>query len=121
MLASEERMKKVKDTCTHYYDIVNFQFNETDLLTRSLIMEYKAKLDNIESDDLGKTNEIKVIDNVLNSYLSDSYFNRYVKENIDIELTEEAIVGHDLIRIIVKLYQDFRKNKEEALERTAWL
>jgi len=123
-MAVDEKTKEVLNTCSYYEEIVNHQFKEGDILTKHLISIYSTEIFNVSSKDLGKTNQLKVIDIVMHEYLTDIKFNRYVKENIsfeDVELEESSLVEHDLLAILIKLYNRYRKRKEEELEQTFWL
>jgi hypothetical protein len=120
----ETKTRAVLDTCSYYESIVNYKFKESDILTKHLISSYTTQIFDVDSKDLGKTNQLKVIDIVMHEYISDSKFFRYVKENIsfeDVELDESSLVEHDLIMILIKLYNNYRKKKEDEIEQTAWI
>ena len=123
-MALDSRTKEVLSICKHYESIISYQFKEGDILTKHLINVYRTEIFNIDSNDLGKHNQLKVIDIVMYEYTSNSKFMRYVKENLsfeDVELEESSLVEHDLLAILIKMYSKYRKQKEEAKEHTLWL
>lgn len=123
-MALEIKTKEVLATCSYYEDIVNYKFKESDILTKYLISSYTTEIFDIDSKDLGKTNQLKVIDIVMHEYITDSKFFKYVKENIsfeDVELDENNLVQHDLLMILIKMYNRYRKKKEEEIEQTLWI
>lgn len=123
-MALDSRTKDVLSICKHYESIISFQFKEDDILTKHLINLYRTEIFNIDSNDLGKHNQLKVIDIVMYEYTSNPKFMRYVKENLsfeDIELEESSLVEHDLLSILIKMYSKYRKKKEEEKEHTLWL
>ena len=123
-MALKSRTKDVLNICKHYESIISYQFKEGDILTKHLINVYRTEIFNIDSNDLGKHNQLKVIDIVMYEYTSNSKFMRYVKENLsfeDVELEESSLVEHDLLAILIKMYSKYRKQKEEAKEHTLWL
>ena len=120
----ESKTKEILSICTHYESIISYQFKQRDILTKHLISSYRTEIFNIDNNDLGKTNQLKVIDIVMHEYVANPKFMRYVKENIsfeDVELTESSLVEHDLLAILIRMYSRYRKKKEEAKEHTMWL
>lgn len=120
----ETKTKEILSICTHYESIISYPFKQGDILTKHLISSYRTEIFNIDSNDAGKTNQLKVIDIVMHEYVSNPKFTRYVKENIsfeDVELDERSLVEHDLLSILIRMYSRYRKNKEEAKEHTMWL
>lgn len=121
---SIEKTKNVLSICVHYDDIVNYQFKENDLLTRIIIDEYTNTIFDVNSQDLGKTNHLKVVDIVVYEYLNDKKFASRVKEELEfnnIELNEESLIGCDIISILIKTYKDYKNRLEEEKEDTVWL
>ena len=120
----KEKTRDVLETCIHYETIVNYQYREGDILTKHLISVYSTEIFDIANKDLAKTNQLKVIDLVIHEYLTDIKFNRYVKEHIsheDIDLDENSFASPDMLAILIKLYNKYRKRKENDLEQTIWL
>lgn len=120
----EIKTKEVLETCSYYESIVNYKFKEGDILTKHLISSYTTEIFDVDSKDLGKTNQLKVIDIVMHEYITDLKFFRYVRENIsfeDVELDESSLVQHDLLMILIKMYNRYRKQKEEEIDQTLWI
>ncbi len=120
----ETKIKDVLRVCRHYESIINYQFKQGDILSKYLIESYQSEIFNIDSNDLKKMNQIKVFDIVMHEYVSDSKFMRYVRENIsfeDVELNERSLVECDLLAIIIRMYNKYRKIKEESKEHTMWI
>lgn len=123
-MALESRTKEVLNICKHYESIISYQFKEGDILSKHLINLYRTEIFNIDSDDLGKHNQLKVIDIVMYEYTNNPKFMRYVRENLsfeDVEMDERSLVEHDLLAILIKMYSKYRKKKEEEKEHTLWL
>lgn len=120
----ETKTKEILSICTHYESIISYPFKQGDILTKHLISSYRTEIFNIDSNDFGKTNQLKVIDIVMHEYVSNSRFTRYVKENIsfeDVELDESSLVEHDLLSILIRMYSRYCKKKDEEKEHTMWL
>ena len=119
-----EKTKNVLSICTHYDDIVNFPFKENDVLTRVIIDEYTNTIFDVNSQDLGKTNHLKVVDIVVYEYLNDKKFTNRVKEQLEfnnIELNEESLIGCDIISLLITFYKEYKNRLEEEKEDTVWL
>lgn len=120
----EIKTKEVLETCSYYESIVNYKFKEGDILTKHLISSYTTEIFDVDSKDLGKTNQLKVIDIVMHEYITDPKFFKYVRENIsfeDVELDESSLVQHNLLMILIKMYNRYRKQKEEEIDQTLWI
>ena len=120
----ETKTREILSICTHYESIIGYPFKQGDILTKHLISLYRTEIFNIDSNGLGKTNQLKVIDIVMHEYVSNPKFTRYVKENIsfeDVELNERSLFEHDLLSILIKMYSRYRKKREEEKEHTLWL
>ena len=121
---AQEKIKNVLSICTHYDDIVNFQFKEGDVLTQIIIEEYTNTIFDVSSQDLGKTNHLKVVDIVVYEYLNDKKFNNRFREQLEfesIELNEASLIECDLISLLIRTYKEYKVRKEEEKEDTMWI
>lgn len=118
------KTQNVLSICVHYDDIVNYPFKESDELTKVIIDQYESKIFDIDGQDFGKTNQIKVIDIVVYDYLINHKFNNYVRNDLNFEnipLKEENLVDQDLVTRLIKLHKQYRDKKENEKENTRWL
>ena len=124
-MALEEKVKEIITLCPHYYDIINTNFSDDDVITKKLVKEFSEEIFDVGSNNYGTVNRLRVIDLVINEYLNRQDFYRFTKEYflnntnaIDIEYDN---LLYNLIEIF-KLYtlEKAKKNEEESNE-SRWL
>ena len=124
-MALEEKVKEIITFCPHYYDIINTNFSNDDVLTKKLVKEFSEEIFDVDSNNFGTVNRLKVIDYVINEYLSKQEFHRFTKEYIyntsnaiDIEYDNLLYSLIDIFKIYV--LEKARKNEEESNE-SRWI
>lgn len=106
-------VKKILDTCPHYDEIINFDFDYSDELTIDLIDWYKDLIFSCDGTDDNETRIIKMIDNSMYMYVNDHKYRRGLSKVIscrDIDLNSEKS-----IRKLIKKILDYT-NRYENIE-----
>ena len=106
-------VKKILETCPHYDEIINFNFDYNDELTIDLIDWYKDLIFSCDGNDEQETNIIKMIDNSMYMYVNDYKYRKGLSKLIsskDIDLNSERS-----IKRLIKKILDYT-NKYENIE-----
>lgn len=106
-------VKKILETCPHYDEIINFDFDYSDEITIDLIDWYKDLIFSCDGNDENETKIIKMIDNSMYMYVSDY---RYRKGLSKIITPREIDLNSDKsIKKLIKKILDYT-NKYENIE-----
>lgn len=106
-------VKKILETCPHYDEIINFEFDYNDEITIDLIDWYKDLIFSCDGNDENETKIIKMIDNSMYMYVNDYKYRKGLSKQInpkDIDLNSEK-----KIRKLIKKILDYT-NKYENIE-----
>ena len=106
-------VKKILQTCPHYDEVIEFEFDYNDEITIDLIDWYKDLIFSCDADDKNETEIIKMIDNSMYMYVNDHKYRNGLKKIIsvnDIDLNSEK-----KIRKLIKKILDYT-NKYENIE-----
>lgn len=106
-------VKKILETCPHYDEIINFDFDYNDELTIDLIDWYKELIFSCDGDNHNEKEIIKMIDNSMYMYINDYKYRKGLVKIIDtkdIDLNCEKS-----IRRLIKKILDYT-NKYESRE-----
>lgn len=106
-------VKKILQTCPHYDEVIEFEFDYNDEITIDLIDWYKDLIFSCDADDKNETEIIKMIDNSMYMYVNDHKYRNGLKRIIsvsDIDLNSEK-----KIRKLIKKILDYT-NKYENIE-----
>ena len=106
-------VKKILQTCSHYDEVIEFEFDYNDEITIDLIDWYKDLIFSCDADDKNETEIIKMIDNSMYMYVNDHKYRNGLKKIIsvnDIDLNSEK-----KIRKLIKKILDYT-NKYENIE-----
>jgi len=112
MVIDVVNVKKILETCPHYDEIINFEFDYTDEITIDLIDWYKDLIFSCDGDDENETKIIKMIDNSMYMYVSDYKYRKGLAKLIstrDIDLNSER-----RIRKLIKKILDYTTKYESA-------
>lgn len=112
---------KILTCCTHFDDIVNFDFLEDDILTKKLIQYYQDFVFNVEERDDNLT-LIKKLDEAVYKYMDDYHFAKSLKDTLDIDLiTSDSFSYLDqLMRYIVDYFSSYEE-KDAYVVCTEWI
>lgn len=105
--------KKILETCPHYDEIINFDFDYDDEITIDLIDWYKDLIFSCDGDDESETKIIKMIDNSMYMYVNDYRYRKGLAKIIsprDIDLNSDKS-----IKKLIKKILDYT-NKYENIE-----
>ena len=105
--------KKILETCPHYEEIINFDFDYDDEITIDLIDWYKDLIFSCDGDDESETKIIKLIDNSMYMYVNDYRYRKGLAKIIsprDIDLNSDKS-----IKKLIKKILDYT-NKYENIE-----
>lgn len=113
MLVDTINAKKILETCPHYDEIINFDFDYDDEITIDLIDWYKDLIFSCDGDDESETKIIKMIDNSMYMYVNDYRYRKGLAKIIsprDIDLNSDKS-----IKKLIKKILDYT-NKYENVE-----
>ena len=105
--------KKILETCPHYDEIINFDFDYDDEITIDLIAWSKDIIFSCDGDDESETKIIKMIDNSMYMYVNDYRYRKGLAKIIsprDIDLNSDKS-----IKKLIKKILDYT-NKYENIE-----
>lgn len=97
----------------NYDNVVNFIYDEEDYLTVKIIDYYKNYTLGLIPKNKYK---IKILDNVVNKYLTDIYFHIYVENNIN-----SSDIYYDLDDDMINLYRSYLNIKSRKIATNRWL
>ena len=106
-------VKKILETCPHYDEIVNYDFDYNDEMTIDLIDWYKDLIFSCDGNDENETSIIRMIDSSMYMYINDNKYRRGLTKIIstkDIDLNSERN-----IKKLIKKILDYT-NKYESIE-----
>lgn len=107
---------KLKD-CPNYDKIVNFLYEENDLVSKLLIDCYQEYLFKIKSSK-SRTN----IDNIMNLYTDKTLFYKYVQEYFNILSSSEIYDSYDKVILkLIKLYKTYEVDKVRKINNSRWI
>ena len=113
MVIDMVNVKKILDTCVHYDEIINFDFDYNDEVTIDLIDWYKDLIFSCDGNDENEVQIIKMIDYSMYMYINDHKYRIGLSKIInskDIDLNSEK-----RIKKLIKKILDYT-NKYESTE-----
>ena len=112
MVIDVVNVKKILNTCPHYDEIINFDFDYDDILSIDLIDWYKDLIFSCDGNDESETKIIKMIDNSMYIYVNDYKYIKGLSKLIsskDIDLNSERS-----IKKLIKKILDYTSKYETA-------
>lgn len=112
MVIDVVNVKKILETCPHYDEIINFEFDYDDEITIDLIDWYKDLIFSCDGNDENEKQIIKMIDNSMYIYVNDHKFRKGLSKQLsarDIDLNSDKS-----IRKLIKKILDYTNKYERA-------
>jgi hypothetical protein len=112
---------KILTNCSHFDEIVNYDFLEDDVLTKKLIQYYQDFILNI---DEAEDNVVlaKKLDEALYKYMEDYHFAKSLKDTLDIDqiTSDNFAYLEQLMKYIIEYFGSYDE-KEIAVTPTKWI
>ena len=101
----------------HYDKIVEFLYEDNDLISKLIISHYQDYLANIKSKQ-SKLN----IDHIMDVYTEKEEFYKYVQNYFDLEVNQDLLDSYDKVMLrIIKLYKLFEEERIKAINSARWI
>ncbi|MDD2469369.1 MAG: hypothetical protein PHI22_00290 [Bacilli bacterium] len=112
---------KILTCCSHFDDIVNFDFLEDDLLTKRLIQYYQDYIFKVDEGDDSLT-LIKQLDEAIYKYMDDYRFAKSLKDTLDVDLivSDNFQYLDQLMKYIVDFFGTYDESST-ASTPTRWI
>lgn len=123
MVIDVVNVKKILETCPHYDEIINFDFDYNDEITIDLIDWYKDLIFSCNGNDEKETEIIKMIDNSMYMYVNDYKYRKGLSKIIsckDIDLNNEKSIKR-LIKKILDYTSKYETTKILNVSSSRWL
>lgn len=114
--------KEILNYCPNYYNIVNFDFNESDLISEKLINIYKNYVFSINIQDNDDIKKVQEIDRVLSNYIHDYLFRSTLqKEIITVKVKKDNNILKNLVDIIIKIFTNYEEYTTRRIYISKWI
>ena len=113
MIIDVVNVKKILETCPHYDEIINYEFDYNDEVTIDLIDWYKDLIFSCDWNNDNETQIIKMIDNSMYMYVSDYKYRKGLAKIIDVK--DIDLNSEKSIRKLIKKILDYT-NRYENIE-----
>ena len=123
MIIDVVNVKKILDTCPHYDEIINFDFDYNDEITIDLIDWYKDLIFSCDGNNDNETKIIKMIDNSMYMYVSDYKYRKGLSKIIttrDIDLNSERSIKK-LIKKILDYTSKYETTEILNVSSSRWI
>lgn len=108
--------------CPNYYNIINFDFNENDLISEKLIAVYKNFLFSISKNDLEDLEKVQELDKVLSNYINDYLFRSTLqKEIITVKVKKDTNIIKSLVDAIIRIFTNYEEYTTRKIYISKWI
>ena len=123
MVIDVVNVKKILETCPHYDEIINFDFDYEDEITIDLIDWYKDLIFSCDGNNDQETEIIKMIDNSMYIYINDYKYRKGLSKIIspkDIDLNSERSIKK-LIKKILDYTSKYETSEILNISSSRWI
>ncbi len=107
--------------CPNYYNIVNFDFQEDDLVSDKLIKIYKSYIFSIDILNQEEVAKLQELDRVLSNYIHDYLFRSTLqKEIVTVKVKRENIL-QNLVDSILKIFNNYEEYTTRKIYVSRWI
>ena len=114
--------KEVLKYCPNYYNIVNFDFSENDVISEKLISIYKNYIFSINLNNREDTERVEELDYVLGNYLHDYLFRSTLqKEIVTVRVKKDNNIIKSLVDVIIKIFTNYEEYTTRKIYLSKWI
>jgi len=114
--------KEILKYCPNYYNIVNFDFQENDLISEKLVNIYKNYNFSINIKNNDEVNKIEELDRVLSNYINDYLFRSTLqKEIVTVKVKNDNNIIRSLVDVIIKIFSNYEEYTTRKIYISKWI
>jgi len=114
--------KEVLKYCTNYYNIVNFDFQENDLISEKLVNIYKSFVFSIDLQNSDEIEKLQELDRVLSNYIHDYLFRSTLqKEIVTVKVKKDTNIISSLVDVIIKIFSNYEEYTTRKIYISKWI
>jgi len=115
-------IKEILKYCPNYYNIVNFDFHENDLISEKLVNIYKNYIFSINIQDREELEKVEELDRVLSNYIADYLFRSTLqKEIVNVKVKRDNNIIRSLVDIIIKIFTNYEEYTTRRIYISKWI
>ena len=108
--------------CPNYYNIVNFDFNDSDVISEKLVRLYKNYIFSINLNNWEEVTKAKELDHVFGSYIKDYLFRSTLqKEIVSVRVKRDSNILRSLVEAIIKIFSNYEEYTTRKLYISKWI
>lgn len=108
--------------CPNYYNIVNFDFKDDDIISDKLVDIYKNYIFSINPKDSEEIERIQELDRVLANYIADYLFRSTLqKEIVTVKVKKDNNVLKSLVDVIIKIFTNYEEYTTRKIYISKWI
>ena len=114
--------KEVLNYCPNYYNIVNFDFKDSDLISEKIVNIYKNFVFSINLQNREEIEKVQELDRVLSNYIHDYLFRSTLqKEIITVKVKKDNNILKNLVDIIIKIFTNYEEYTTRRIYISKWI
>ena len=114
--------KEILKYCPNYYNIVNFNFKDNDLISNKLINIYKNFVFSVNVQNREEIERVQELDRVLSNYIHDYLFRSTLqKEIITVEVKRDNNILKSLVDAIIKIFSNYEEYTTRKIHLSQWI
>ena len=114
--------KEVLKYCPNYYNIVNFDFSDNDVISEKLITIYRNYIFTVDLSNVEDVNRITELDRVLYNYIQDFLFRSTLqKEIITVKVKKDNNVLRSLVDVIIRIFTNYEEYTTRKIYISKWI
>ena len=114
--------KEILKYCPNYYNIVNFDFRENDIISEKLIAIYKNYIFSINIQNSEEVERIANLDRVLANYINDYMFRSTLqKEILNVRVKKDNNILKSLVDVIIKIFTNYEEYTTRKIYVSKWI
>lgn len=114
--------KEILKYCPNYYNIVNFDFQENDLISEKLVNIYKNFVFSISLQSNEEIEKVQELDRVLSNYIADYLFRSTLqKEIVTVKVKKDNNILNNLVDVIIKIFSNYEEYTTRRIYISKWI
>lgn len=114
--------KEILKHCPNFYNIINFDITEEDMISETLVKLYQKYIFNVNLENDAEISRVEELDKVLNIYIEDYEFRGELqKEIVKVKVKKDTNVIISLIESILKIFTDYEEYTTRKIYIAKWI
>ncbi len=118
-----EKNKAIVELCPYFFKIINFEYDDSDEVSKRLIAIYQKYLFSIDPKNKDEAIKVQLLDKIINKYIDDYFFRKLLRKDLfEIKVSsKKSNIMSSIVNGLIKIYNRYEEGITRNIYISRWI